>query len=110
MEKVVSRKVLFTERLCTGISCNECSFNEVDGEPGCLLGKRIEELPFFTIPERQTGTWKCYIHSAYHGVDEYDEPIWRDVKVYHCRFCNRRTVIKENFCPSCGADMREGSE
>lgn len=63
-----------------------------------------------TIEMRQSGTWKCYIHSAYHGVDEYDEPIWRDVKVYHCRFCNRRTVIKENFCPNCGADMREGSE
>lgn len=57
-------------------------------------------------PSRK-GHWKEYIHSAYHGVDEYDEPIWREVTVYHCSECNRRTVIKEHFCPNCGASMAD---
>ena len=55
--------------------------------------------------EPKTGHWKAFTHSAYHGVDDDNEPIWREVKVYHCSECNRRTVIKENFCPTCGARM-----
>lgn len=57
------------------------------------------------VEERPKGKWKCFIGSAYYGVDEDNEPIWRERKIYHCSFCNRRTVIKENFCPSCGAQM-----
>ena len=56
--------------------------------------------------ERPTGEWKCFIGSAYYGVDEDGEPIWRGRKIYHCPFCNRRTVIKENYCPNCGAKMK----
>ena len=51
--------------------------------------------------------WKSFVHHAYHGNDEDGEPIWREVLVHHCSNCNRRTVIKENYCPNCGADMRE---
>ena len=51
--------------------------------------------------------WKCYTNGAYHGMDEDGEPIWRDVNVYHCSNCNRRTVIQENYCPSCGRKMRK---
>ena len=64
-----------------------------------------EELP--PVQPSRKGHWKEYIHSAYHGVDEYDEPIWREVTVYHCSECNRRTVIKEHFCPNCGASMAD---
>lgn len=56
------------------------------------------------------GYWKAFIHNAYHGTDEDGEPIWREVTIYHCSQCNRRTVIKEKFCPNCGADMREARE
>lgn len=55
--------------------------------------------------EPKTGHWKSFTHSAYHGIDDDREPIWREVKVYHCNLCNRRTVIKENYCPNCGARM-----
>lgn len=58
----------------------------------------------------KTGYWKGFTHSAYHGVDKDNEPIWKPVNVYHCSECNRRTIIKENFCPSCGADMRADRE
>ena len=56
----------------------------------------------------RTGHWKGYTHSAYHGTDEDGEPIWKPVNVYHCSECNRRTVIKDNFCPNCGAKMNGG--
>jgi len=60
--------------------------------------------------EPKTGHWKSYTHSAYHGIDDDGEPIWREIKVYHCNLCNRRTVIKENYCPNCGCRMVKPQE
>ena len=42
-EDCISRKLL-SDNICEGISCNECSFNEIDDESGCLLQKRLDEL------------------------------------------------------------------
>lgn len=44
MRDLINRKNLMPS-LCSGISCNVCSFNEIDGVPGCLLAERIEALP-----------------------------------------------------------------
>lgn len=70
----------------------------------------IVVLPSVNPQEPKTGHWKSFTHSAYHGIDDDGEPIWREVKVYHCNLCNRRTVIKENYCPNCGARMVEPQE
>ena len=35
---------VFSDKICEGISCDECSFNEIDDESGCLLQKRLDEL------------------------------------------------------------------
>lgn len=70
------------------------------------LGYELAETKF----KKPQGEWKCFMGSAYYGVDEDNEPIWRERKIYHCPFCNRRTVIKENYCPNCGADMRGGRQ
>ena len=69
----------------------------------------LKTLPSVT-PQRQKGKWIGYTHHAYHGTDDMGEPIWRDVIVYHCSECKRRTVIKENDCPNCGAEMSGGGE
>ena len=45
MSDLISRKSVTDTTICEGISCNECSFNEIDGESGCLLKKRVDELP-----------------------------------------------------------------
>lgn len=63
-----------------------------------------------TIEERPKGKWKCFIGSAFYGLDEDYEPIWRDRKIYHCSKCNRRTIIKEKFCPECGAEMEADND
>ena len=59
---------------------------------------------------QKTSYWKCFEHNAYHGVDDEGEPIWRPVKVYHCASCNRRTVVREKFCPNCGKLMLDESK
>lgn len=68
---------------------------------------RLErEKPADVEPVRH-GRWEGYSHSRYCGIDEYHEPIYRDGTVYYCSNpkCRRKTVVKENFCPSCGAKM-----
>ena len=56
--------------------------------------------------ERPKCEWKCTVHSTYRGYYKDGEPVWGSSKVYTCPECGRCTIIKENFCPTCGADMR----
>lgn len=53
------------------------------------------------------GRWEGYTHSRYCGIDADGEPVYRDGVVYYCSNpkCRRKTVIKENYCPGCGAKM-----
>lgn len=78
--------------------------------------QRINDMFFFdgilaildsqpTIDPKR-GKWKGYWKSQFMGCDDFGNPIYRDGKIYYCSKCNRRTIIKENFCPNCGADMR----
>ena len=86
-----------------GKICENCDWKDGDFCPHMLDCKNYSEF----TPKQKTGHWKAFIHSAYHGTDEDGEPIWREVTVYHCSQCNRRTVIKEKYCPNCGAKMDE---
>lgn len=51
------------------------------------------------------GQWEGYSHSRYCGIDDFGDPIYRDGVVYYCSECRRKTVIKEKYCPNCGARM-----
>lgn len=59
-------------------------------------------------PERHE-RWKGFPDNAYIGSDEFGEPKFKEVTIWHCSYCNRKTVIKENYCPHCGAKM-DGDE
>ena len=65
------------------------------------------EVPAADVGPVRHGRWEGYTHSHYCGIDKYGEPIYRDGTVYYCSNpkCRRKTVVKENFCPSCGAKM-----
>ena len=51
--------------------------------------------------------WEAYSCAQYIGTDEFGEPKWRDGRYYIChnRRCRRKTVVKSNYCPNCGAKM-----
>ena len=67
----------------------------------------IEGLPAADVEPVRHGRWEGYTHSCYCGIDQCGDPIFREKPVYYCSNpkCRRKTVVKENFCPSCGAKM-----
>lgn len=67
----------------------------------------IEAIPAADVEPVRYGRWEGYTHSRYCGIDEYHEPIYREGTVYYCSNpkCRRKTVVKENYCPSCGRKM-----
>lgn len=62
------------------------------------------------MQEVRHGRWRGYTSTAFHGMDKIGNPIYRDVNVWTCSECYRKTVIKENFCPNCGARMEENED
>lgn len=56
--------------------------------------------------------WEEYSCSQYMGMDEEGEPKYRDGRVLVCHnyCCRRKTVVKSNYCPNCGAKMDAGQE
>lgn len=61
--------------------------------------EEIDGIPAADVVERKTGKWKKHYadHEAF-GV----RPFFR-----YCSECNEATIYPYNFCPHCGADMRE---
>ena len=49
--------------------------------------------------------WIGFTRSAFLCCDHTGEPIYRDTTVWKCSRCGRKTVVRENFCPNCGARM-----
>lgn len=67
----------------------------------------IAGVPAADVEPVRHGRWEGYSHSRYCGIDADGEPVYRDGVVYYCSNpkCRRKTVIKENYCPNCGAKM-----
>ncbi len=71
------------------------------------IRETLNSIPAADVEPVRRGRWEGYSHSRYCGIDEYGDPIYRDGTVYYCSNpkCRRKTVVKEYFCPSCGAKM-----
>lgn len=69
---------------------------------GCVKG-----LPSADVEPARHSYWESYDTSQYMGTDEFGEPKWRPGRFYVChnRRCRRKTAIKSNYCPNCGAKM-----
>ena len=71
----------------------------------CLIPEVIADIPSADVKPVKHGQWKGYITSAFYGCDDEGEPIYRDANFNVCSECGRKTVVKEKFCPNCGARM-----
>ena len=69
------------------------------------LYDEIQALPAADVAPMVHGRWNGYTTSAFYGTDDFGEPIYRDATFYCCSICNRKSIIKEKFCPKCGAKM-----
>ena len=69
----------------------------------------VNDISTADVQPVKHGKWKGYTKSAFYGCDEEGEPIYRDANFNVCSECGRKTVVKENFCPHCGAKM-DGKE
>lgn len=70
----------------------------------------VENLPAADVAPVVHSYWEGYSCSQYMGTDECGEPKWRDGRFFVCHNykCRRKTVIKSNYCPNCGAMMDGG--
>lgn len=74
-----------------------------------IIADKIYAIPAANVRPERHGYWKGYTKSAFCGCDDYGNPIYRDVKIYYCSLCDRKSVVREKFCPNCGAKM-DGKE
>lgn len=67
----------------------------------------IDGIPAADVEPVRRSYWESYDTSQYMGTDEFGEPKWRPGRYYIChdRRCRRKTVVKSNYCPNCGAKM-----
>lgn len=72
----------------------------------------LRDLPAADVEPVRRSYWESYDTSQYMGTDEFGEPKWRPGRFYVChdRRCRRKTVVKSNYCPNCGAKMRAGDD
>ena len=69
--------------------------------------KMLELLPAADVATVRHGFWRAFTNPRYCGLDDSGDPIYRDGVLYYCSECARKTVIKERYCPDCGAKMEE---
>lgn len=68
--------------------------------------KLIADAPTVEAVPVKHGRWKAY--SVSHWTKRYDDngdPEYKNHNEYVCSICRRKTIVKEKFCPNCGAKM-----
>lgn len=101
MEEYISRKAALREFDSDGSRF-------VYGLRTCLaVQSRINIVPAADVRPVVRGRWKL---GGYGQISDATEK-WYDQFLtggfLYCSICKARTSVKYNFCPNCGADMRE---
>lgn len=69
------------------------------------LCKLIDDEPTADVQPVAHAEWIGFTRSAFLCCDHTGEPIYRDTTVWKCSHCSRNTVVRDNYCPNCGARM-----
>lgn len=87
---------------CGGSSGTICGFCDFENAVRLVNG-----LPTADVEPVRHGWWEGYSYTSYCGTNADGEPVYRDGVAYYCSNpkCRRKTVVKENYCPNCGAKM-----
>lgn len=66
----------------------------------------IENAPTIEAVPVRHGRWQGWTTSRWTGkYKDYDEPEFKDYTYYTCSECYRKSVVRELYCPQCGAKM-----
>ena len=78
--------------------CHVCSRSGVC-LPGdsCVAYEKIKSLPAADVRPMESGKWE--LTTLDDGYGEY--------QLYQCDKCGELTAQRRNFCPNCGAEMKE---
>ena len=88
-------EILEIKRECMdyeGFSCAMDLKTKIDGTDGCYLCEKAIDMAIEALRERPKGRWIRYKYSH---------------KLGECSLCGEIVAIRSNYCPNCGADMRE---
>lgn len=108
MAEYIDRAALLN-KLC-GENCHRDFEAERAGCENCYWANELAHAPAADVAPVVHSYWEEYSCSQYMGTDECGEPKWSDGRFYVCHNnkCRRKTVIKSNYCPNCGAIMDGG--
>lgn len=70
----------------------------------------FDDLPAADVQPVVHAEWIGFTKSVFRGCDYTGDFIYRDTTVWKCSHCGRDTVVRDNFCPNCGARMDGDSE
>lgn len=97
---------------CTSGNIENCQICPVEAQSElpthyCITVLLCEALALLK-QEPKRGKWEGWTGTHWTGkYDDLGDPEYKEHVVYHCSLCGRRTVIRENYCPTCGARMEE---
>lgn len=101
MEQIVCKK-------CTSLDCRGCNL--------LRLEQMLESGKFDALMDEKRGIKTGIdVHPVVYGIWEKQDAnfVFNDVglyaAVYKCNRCGKLNIAETNFCPNCGADMREES-
>ena len=107
MDDLISRAAAI-EYLMTNMGWHDEDGYEVDDadEKRNVITDLVNGIPAVDAVPVVHARWKSYC--VPHWTKRYDDngdPEYKYHDEHVCSACGRRTVIKENFCPKCGAKM-----
>ena len=94
MAEYIDREAVMSNEFCDGVCCQDCPFCIDAMWGGCKVASFIETIPAADVKPVVRGSWTRFDYF----------PVGHD---YECSKCGYMNDMMSNYCPNCGADMRE---
>lgn len=89
------------------------SLDKVTLSPASMMIAKlaIDSVPVVDAELVLRGHWKGWTTSRWTGkYNDNGDPKYIDYIYYTCSRCYRKSVVRESYCPNCGAKMEEGAD